>query len=615
MEGTDDAQVFTDISTGGAGSPHGITANGNVKTENTDKKFGATSAYFDGTGDYLSWSYHADFALTGGAWTIDFWYKQTATEAQETLYYQSLSATPDEDYVFVSSKQMSSGACYIYFQIVESNVTVFSGIHTTYGGSMWRKVAIVESGGSYYFFVGGALVYTTTANSPTTDGTIYLGHDILSSPLADFTGYIDEFRFSDVARWTAAYDPPSEPYDPAGTIKGNVYVGSIMPLQGVYWQLGTVNTGAASTATAFYWGTGGWTAVSSLADNTASGGITLAQDGSITFTDTKTRSMEGMVLYWYKFVFSDIDASAVTVEYMTVDIAFQPLKDIWDGEYRTILNCLEWDSANQVYADHTFGVFEDSYDSASSSFASLVNANVANWDTDTSTGDYLLIGSADRLMGLNINMIPGQENTVLASMSVDYWNGTAWTSVGGVTDGTLEGTISLAKSGIVTWTAPDYWNEFKRHDLSVRRRVPMGAERDMGFWVGGDEDREWVPNIQMDYGIPTDQALGESVSRQPMALKQMGYPIYFYRLQFSGSISPDATGTENDKVEIYYVGGIPAQREILGYKFPLHYQESLWLCGGMTQHKNQLIKSSPGTVNVFNGVGARDFRIGSVRHP
>ena len=50
MDGVDDAQVFVDSSL----SEHEITAHGNAKTEDTEKKFGPTSGYFDGTGDYLS---------------------------------------------------------------------------------------------------------------------------------------------------------------------------------------------------------------------------------------------------------------------------------------------------------------------------------------------------------------------------------------------------------------------------------------------------------------------------------------------------------------------------------------------------------------------------------
>ena len=60
MDGTDDAQVFID-SGAGANCPHTMTANSNVKTEDTQKKFGTTSAYFDGTGDYITLSDSTDW--------------------------------------------------------------------------------------------------------------------------------------------------------------------------------------------------------------------------------------------------------------------------------------------------------------------------------------------------------------------------------------------------------------------------------------------------------------------------------------------------------------------------------------------------------------------------
>jgi hypothetical protein len=61
MDGTDDAQVFTD-SGGGANCPHTVSAIGSAKTENTQKKFGDTSGYLDGTtGAYLSVPDSADW--------------------------------------------------------------------------------------------------------------------------------------------------------------------------------------------------------------------------------------------------------------------------------------------------------------------------------------------------------------------------------------------------------------------------------------------------------------------------------------------------------------------------------------------------------------------------
>ncbi len=51
-------------------------------------------------------------------------------------------------------------------------------------------------------------------------------------------------------------------------------------------------------------------------------------------------------------------------------------------------------------------------------------------------------------------------NTNAALTSISYWNGTTWTSVGEVDDGTLDdattpGTKTFNKTGVITWNDPD----------------------------------------------------------------------------------------------------------------------------------------------------------------
>jgi hypothetical protein len=69
-DGANSATVFTDSSL----APHIITST-NTITSTTTPKFGTASAYFDGTGDYMSIPYSTDFDFGTDDITIDFWFR------------------------------------------------------------------------------------------------------------------------------------------------------------------------------------------------------------------------------------------------------------------------------------------------------------------------------------------------------------------------------------------------------------------------------------------------------------------------------------------------------------------------------------------------------------
>ena len=61
MDGADTSTTFTDE------SGKTWTANGNAQIDTAQSVFGGASGLFDGTGDYLSASDHADWQLDGGS--------------------------------------------------------------------------------------------------------------------------------------------------------------------------------------------------------------------------------------------------------------------------------------------------------------------------------------------------------------------------------------------------------------------------------------------------------------------------------------------------------------------------------------------------------------------
>jgi len=114
-------------------------------------------------------------------------------------------------------------------------------------------------------------------------------------------------------------------------------IGNIMPIEGFKISVSTANT-ASGTMSVFYWSGTGWTAVSSLSDGTASGGIPLAQTGTVTFDSTasvaKQNVIDSILGFWYLIQIDSTDTTT-RISNITVKEPFQNLQDFWDGEFRT----------------------------------------------------------------------------------------------------------------------------------------------------------------------------------------------------------------------------------------------------------------------------------------
>lgn len=206
MDGVDDAQVFDDSSP----NDFTITAVGNAKTENTQKKFGDTSGYFDGVGDYLSVP-DSDFWYFDGDFTIDFWIRSDGSFGDNGIYGTSEGGG--------ASKKMS-----LYLDsITGGSLTIHKNGP---GGSFnvswawnpsddtWYHVAIVRNGNSWYLFVDGVQTGGTQTQAGAFENvasTFRVGAD--GEGWKSFKGYIDEFRVSKgIARWTSNFTPPTAAY-------------------------------------------------------------------------------------------------------------------------------------------------------------------------------------------------------------------------------------------------------------------------------------------------------------------------------------------------------------------------------------------------------------------
>ena len=202
MNGTNGSTVFTDV------RGKTVTANGDAQISTTQSKFSGASAYFDGTGDYLSTPDSADFNFAAGDYTVEMFVYASATVSATKILVGQWGTTNLGWNVIVSGTnkvglETSTDGTYSAPRDLLSANNVFS-INT------WFHLAITRYGDLYSLWVDGANVGNLTIvgalfNSPTqlTIGANETGANA-------FNGYIDDLRITKgIARYTTTFTPPT----------------------------------------------------------------------------------------------------------------------------------------------------------------------------------------------------------------------------------------------------------------------------------------------------------------------------------------------------------------------------------------------------------------------
>lgn len=183
---------------------------GNSSISTSIKKYGNSSIYFDGTGDYLIAPSSPDFAFGTGDFTIECWLYLTATGADDGVIIEFRSSgTTGNGFVF---NTRASGGGYVLNFYTDSAPNLGS---TVLSLNTWNHVAVTRSGSTVRLFSNGAVSATITkSNNFTNNINPTIGQSLLYGN-SNITGYIDDFRITKgVARYTTTFTPPTSPFLP-----------------------------------------------------------------------------------------------------------------------------------------------------------------------------------------------------------------------------------------------------------------------------------------------------------------------------------------------------------------------------------------------------------------
>ncbi|WP_293738954.1 LamG-like jellyroll fold domain-containing protein [uncultured Parabacteroides sp.] len=150
-------------------------------------------------------------------WTIDFWYMDHATPIDYRTGLFSNGGGFNWGGNAISIRILSSdGFWRFYFNTPSWNNEKF--IDIPYSSiTSFTHIAMVKKGSIGRVFFNGILkgkIGGLTTNSDQIENLVIgkwlSGYDSVSQPLVN--GYIDEFRISNIARWTSNFIPPTKPY-------------------------------------------------------------------------------------------------------------------------------------------------------------------------------------------------------------------------------------------------------------------------------------------------------------------------------------------------------------------------------------------------------------------
>ena len=193
-----------DVSIADKTQKHEINLEGNTQSSTTVTKYGSSSMYFDGSGDYIT--FPLDEPKSGEDFTIECWFNVSGSSRQDIgSSYTSTTGIG----IGLSYDNAYDVICY------NGNSVLFNSVGALWSENVWNHLAVCRSGTNLVMYVNGTVAGATVTNSTdfTSTNDFYLG--AAGNGTFNLTGYIEDFRITKgLARYykdTANFTPPTEP--------------------------------------------------------------------------------------------------------------------------------------------------------------------------------------------------------------------------------------------------------------------------------------------------------------------------------------------------------------------------------------------------------------------
>lgn len=218
FDGADGSTSTTDASD----SAHVITPIADAQIDTAQSKFGSSSGLYDGLSDNYEAADSTDWdflAVNTNPFTIDMWVRFSSVASNHGFVAQI--GDVNNSWAF----WWRQGTTKLRFNAKGSSMN-----HTWEGtwapaADTWYHIACVrDASENHYLFVDGVELTLTTDSKQSARTALVAPLDIggfqTAGNNAFMTGWIEELRISDVARWVSGFTPPTSEY--SETITGDV---------------------------------------------------------------------------------------------------------------------------------------------------------------------------------------------------------------------------------------------------------------------------------------------------------------------------------------------------------------------------------------------------------
>ena len=192
-----------------------VSTVGDSKISTTQSKFGGSSMYFDGNGDYLQTLANDYLNFGTGDFTIECWVYNEPTSATYPSFIASITGWS----AGASGHRFdNTGYANKFWFGLNGSGGVASGdpfmaSSSTFNHNQWYHYALTRSGNTWRMFIDGNLENTQTYSGSYNAalGGMRLGYSTWDGANGYWQGYLDDVRITrGIARYTANFTPPGD---------------------------------------------------------------------------------------------------------------------------------------------------------------------------------------------------------------------------------------------------------------------------------------------------------------------------------------------------------------------------------------------------------------------
>jgi len=216
FDGANGATTTSDLSNTNAT----VTFNGNSQISTVQSKFGGSSCYFDGSGDYISTPSSSAFEFGTADFTIEFWARRTGTGTYPYVF----DCRPAGANAVLISIYLDHANSYVPHVYINNAVRITSTASMSV--DTWYHIALVRSSGTTTMYMNGSSVGSFSDSFSYIAAPFRLGD--YSNGGYGFTGYVDDFRTTKgIARYTSSFTPPTTAHlTSAGDVNKQIIINS-----------------------------------------------------------------------------------------------------------------------------------------------------------------------------------------------------------------------------------------------------------------------------------------------------------------------------------------------------------------------------------------------------